>query len=104
MAPASTNTDLWPYDLENEKSKRQTFDLAIDSSPVWSPDATRLAFCTDRAQRFNLYLKNADGSQEEQLIPQDGAGYPADWSPGGKYLLYERRTEVRMFFHQHLHR
>jgi Tol biopolymer transport system component len=51
-----------------------------------------------------LYLKNADGSQEEQLIPQDGAGYPADWSPGGKYLLYERRTEVRMFFHQHLHR
>ena len=95
MDPASTNTDLWTYDLENESSKRLTFDPAIDSSPVWSPDATRLAFCSDRAQKFNLYLKNADGSQEEQLIPQDGADrYPTDWSHDGKYLLYELGTDL----------
>jgi eukaryotic-like serine/threonine-protein kinase len=95
MDPASTNTDLWTYDLENESSKRLTFDPAIDSSPVWSPDATRLVFCSDRAQRFNLYLKNADGSQEEQLIPQDGADrYPTDWSHDGKYLLYERGPDL----------
>ncbi|MGA7471912.1 MAG: hypothetical protein WBW60_04220, partial [Candidatus Sulfotelmatobacter sp.] len=95
MDPASTNTDLWTYDLENESSKRLTFDPAIDSTPVWSPDATTLAFCSDRAQRFNLYLKNADGSKEEQLIPQDGADrYPTDWSHDGKYLLYERGTDL----------
>jgi Tol biopolymer transport system component len=95
MDPASTNTDLWTYDLENESSKRLTFDPAIDSSPVWSPDAARLAFCSDRAQKFNLYLKNADGSQEEQLIPQDGADrYPTDWSHDGKYLLYELGTDL----------
>jgi eukaryotic-like serine/threonine-protein kinase len=95
MDPASTNTDLWTYDLESERSKRLTFDPAIDSSPVWSPDAARLAFCSDRAQKFNLYLKNADGSQEEQLIPQEGADrYPTDWSHDGKYLLYERGNDL----------
>jgi Tol biopolymer transport system component len=95
MDPASTNTDLWTYNLENESSKRLTFDPAIDSSPVWSPDAARLAFCSDRGQKFNLYLKDADGSQEEQLIPQDGADrYPTDWSHDGKYLLYERGTDL----------
>ena len=90
-----TNTDLWTYDLENESSQRLTFDPAIDSTPVWSPDATTLAFYFRPCAKFNLYLKNADGSKEEQLIPQDGADrYPTDWSRDGKYLLYQRGTDL----------
>ncbi|MFZ1053678.1 MAG: protein kinase [Candidatus Sulfotelmatobacter sp.] len=95
MDPATTNTDLWTYDLENESAKRLTFDPAIDSTPLWSPDATKLVFTSDRAQKFNLYVKNADGSQEEQLIPQDGPDrYPTDWSRDGKYLIYQRGTDL----------
>src|SRR6202034_2295710 len=60
MDLATTNTDLWTYDPD------------IDSTALWSPDETRLVFTSDRAKRFNLYVKNADGSQEEQLIPQEG--------------------------------
>jgi eukaryotic-like serine/threonine-protein kinase len=95
MDSATTNTDLWTYDLENESAKRLTFDPAIDSTPLWSPDATKLVFTSDRAQKFNLYVKNADGSQEEQLIPQDGPDrYPTDWSRDGKYLIYQRGTDL----------
>ena len=54
MDLATTNTDLWIYDLENESAKRLTFDPAIDSTPLWSPDGTKLVFTSDRAQKFNL--------------------------------------------------
>lgn len=92
---ATNNTDLWTYDLENGSAKRLTFDPAIDSTPLWSPDGTRLVFTSDREQKFNLYVKNADGSQEEKLIPQDGPDrFPEDWSHDGKYVLYQRGTEL----------
>jgi serine/threonine protein kinase len=95
MDPATTNTDLWTYDLEKENAKRLTFDPAIDSTPLWSPDSTRLVFTSDRAQKFNLYVKNADGSQEEQLIPQEGPDrYPLDWSRDGKYVIYQRGSDL----------
>jgi Tol biopolymer transport system component len=95
MDLATTNTDLWTYDLENQSAKRLTFDPAIDSTPLWSPDETRLVFTSDRAKRFNLYVKNADGSQEEQLIPQEGPDrYPLDWSRDGKYVIYQRGTDL----------
>jgi Tol biopolymer transport system component len=95
MDLATTNTDLWIYDLENESAKRLTFDPAIDSTPLWSPDGTKLVFTSDRAQKFNLYVKNADGSQEEQLIPQEGPDrYPIDWSRDGKYVIYQRGTDL----------
>jgi serine/threonine protein kinase len=95
MDLATTNTDLWTYDLENGSARRLTFDPAIDSTPLWSPDATRLVFTSDRAQKFNLYVKNADGSQEEQIIPQDGPDrFPTDWSRDGKYVIYQRGNDV----------
>jgi hypothetical protein len=95
MDPATTNTDLWTYDLENGNAKRLTFDPAIDSTALWSPDGTRLVFTSDRAQKFNLYVKNADGSQEEQVIPQEGPDrYPLDWSRDGKYVIYQRGTDL----------
>ncbi len=91
----TNNTDLWRYDLENGGAKRLTFDPAIDSTPLWSPDGTRLVFTSDREQKFNLYVKNADGSQEEKLIPQDGPDrVPEDWSHDGKYVLYQRGTDL----------
>ena len=95
MDPGSQNTDVWTYDLTTESAKRLTFDPAIDSSPVWSPDSSRIVFCSDRAQRFNLYLKDATGAQDEKVIPQEGLDrYPTDWSHDGKYVLYERGNDL----------
>lgn len=95
MDPGSQNTDVWTFDLMAESAKRLTFDPAIDSSPVWSPDSSRIVFCSDRAQRFNLYLKDATGAQDEKVIPQEGLDrYPTDWSHDGKYVLYERGNDL----------
>ena len=93
--PASQNTDVWTYDLENQSAKRLTFDPAIDSTPVWSPDGSRMIFGSNRGVNFDLYIKDTNGAQEEKLIPQDGVDrFPTDWSRDGKYILYERGPDL----------
>jgi Tol biopolymer transport system component len=93
--PASQNTDVWTYDLESQSAKRLTFDPAIDSTPIWSPDGSRIVFGSNRGVNFDLYLKDANGAQEERPIPQDGPDrFPTDWSRDGKYILYERGADL----------
>jgi eukaryotic-like serine/threonine-protein kinase len=93
--PASQNTDIWTYDLDTQSAKRLTFDPAIDSVPIWSPDGTRMVFASNRGVIFDLYLKDTNGAQEEKSIPQDGPDrFPSDWSRDGKYVLYERGTDL----------
>ena len=93
--PQSQNTDLWSYDLESQGAKRLTFDPAIDSLPIWSPDASRMIFSSNRGTAFDLYLRDTNGAQEEKKIPQDGADrFPTDWSRDGKYVVYERGADL----------
>jgi Tol biopolymer transport system component len=93
--PTSQNTDVWTYDLENHSAKRLTFDPALDSLPVWSPDGSRIVFASNRDLKFDLYLKDANGGQEEKIIPQDGPDrFPTDWSRDGKYILYARGQDL----------
>ena len=92
---ASQNTDIWTYDLETRSAKRLTFDPALDSLPIWSPDGSRIMFASNRDLKFDLYLKDANGAQEEKIIPQDGPDrFPTDWSRDGKYLIYSRGPDL----------
>ena len=91
----SQNTDIWTYDLEARTAKRLTFDPALDSLPVWSPDGSRIIFASNRELKFDLYLKDANGAQEEKIIRQDGPDrFPTSWSRDGKYVLYERAPDL----------
>ena len=92
---ASQNTDIWTYDLVHGRAKRLTFDLAVDRVPVWSPDAKRLVFTSSRQSNIDLYMKNADGTEEEKSIVHDDFNkYPNDWSRDGKYILYTRGPDL----------
>ena len=93
--PASQNTDVWTYDLQTESAKRLTFDPSIDSMPVWSPDSSRMVFASNREAKFDLYLKDVNGAQEEKIVAQDGPDrFPNDWSPDGKSVIYERGSDL----------
>jgi eukaryotic-like serine/threonine-protein kinase len=91
----SLNTDVWTYELQRDAEKRLTFDPAIDSVPIWSPDASRVVFGSNRLGRFDLFLKNSDGAQEEKnLIKSEIDSFPTDWSHDGKYILYGRGPDL----------
>jgi serine/threonine protein kinase/Tol biopolymer transport system component len=93
---SSLNIDVWTYELQSDSAKRLTFDPGIDSVPVWSPDAARLVFSSNRQIYFGLYLKNSDGATDEKsIVQQDDVGnFPSDWSRDGKYILYCRGSDL----------
>jgi len=91
---ASGNADIWTYDLERGSTKRLTFDPAVDAMAIWSPDGGRVVFSSSRQFAFDLYLKNADGAREEQVIERsDVDKFASDWSRDGKHLLYLRGAD-----------
>ena len=40
-----------------------------NAAPAWSPDGTRIAFLTDRTGRWEIWLMNADGTNQHPLLP-----------------------------------
>ena len=92
---ATQNTDIWTYALDRDAPNRRTFDPGIDSTPVWSPDSSKLIFSSNRHLKFDLFLKDASGAQEEKLVIEDGPDkYAYDWSRDGKYILYARGLDL----------
>ena len=60
-----------------------------DGSPSWSPDATKIAFYTERDGNAEIYVMNADGSDPVRLTDHPGdEGYPA-FSPDGSRISFD---------------
>jgi Tol biopolymer transport system component len=69
------------------------------STPAWSPDGTRLAFRQDTplygsAMRSDVVVARADGGGERVIAsaasPSSAVLSAPVWSPGGRYLAFER--------------
>ncbi|MCG3160941.1 MAG: Serine/threonine-protein kinase PknD [Acidobacteria bacterium] len=87
--PQTLNSDLYVWDLERGTETRFTFDPANDAAPVWSPDGSRIAWCSNREGVANLYQKAASGAgQDELLLKSAYSKFPIAWAPDGKFLLY----------------
>ena len=37
-------------------------------SPAWSPDGEQIVFLSDRSGKWEFYVKNADGSNQRQVL------------------------------------
>ena len=72
---------------------RQLTTEGNSSDPVWSPDGMRITFGSDRegANRLNIFVMNADGSQQEQVTDFDVPIEVGDtnWSSDGKKIAFQ---------------
>ncbi|MGE0445296.1 MAG: TIR domain-containing protein [Vicinamibacterales bacterium] len=82
--------DIWTADLTRSVVSRLTFDSALDSHPIWSPDGQRVVFYSVRGGTPGLYEKSANGGGEERrLVGGTSIGVPRDWSADGRFILYD---------------
>jgi Tol biopolymer transport system component len=88
LGPA-TRRDIWILDVARGTATRFTFDPAWDDDPVWSPDGKQIAFTSERAGRWDLFIKPADGSGEERLLlTSEEIKDPNSWSRDGRHLVF----------------
>src|SRR5262249_21916444 len=77
------------YLLDGIRSTRFTFDAATDRLPIWSPDGSRIVFQSNRKGARNLYLKPSSGASGEELLFESSQDKTAsDWSPDGRFILF----------------
>ena len=84
--------DIWIFDDGSAAPSKFTFDANQDNStPVWSPDGTRIAFGSRRNGKYGLYVKQSDNTRnEELLIESDNAAIPMHWTRQG-LVVYSTR-------------
>ena len=86
-----TQSDIWIYDWERDTLSKRTFDNADDVRPIWSPDGSRIAFSSTRAESsaFNLYWQRADGTGDaERLTTSKNSQWPSSFHPNGRLLAF----------------
>jgi Tol biopolymer transport system component len=55
----------------------------FDGHPVWSPDARSIAFTSDRDGNAEIYVMNADGSDQRNLSQSPVDDFGPAWSSTG---------------------
>ena len=86
---SDTDSDIWLYDTARGVKTRFTARPGTARGPCWSPDGKHLVFSSNRRGHFDMYVKSADGSGNEELLYESAIGkYCQGWAPDGKSILF----------------
>ena len=95
---------IYVFDVAEKKTVQITSGDYDDSSPVWSPDGTTIAFVSNRTDEpdsnynTDVWLVDADNTDKGKTLVQVTQGPGSDispaWHPDGSRILY-RTTSVQ---------
>jgi len=66
---------------------RLTNNTADDFAPIWSPDGSKILFRSNRNGNYEIFMMNADGSDQHSLTGYSGDFAPI-FSPDGTKILF----------------
>jgi Tol biopolymer transport system component len=80
----SNGENIYLDDVNDENS----ILLAAGIEPVWSPDGSQIAFNSSRDGNIEIYLMNADGSNQVNLTNNSSLDGFSAWSPDGSQIAF----------------
>ncbi len=89
-------TEIWAMNATGTALRSLTgTSNAVDSSPVWSPDGSQIAFVRSENGEDSVYLIDRDGSNLRKLTT--GQSRSPYWSPDGSLIAYWSLGENGIF-------
>ena len=71
-----------------------TNDSFTDEWARWSPNGRQIVFDSNRGGVFEVYIMNADGSNQTRLTDPPLLGRYPSWSPDGKQIVFRRGIDI----------
>ena len=87
--------NIWIYEGTGDALRRLTSDPVRAINPAWTPDGTRVAFASARADKstLNLWWQRADGTDAaRRLTDSPNPQKPGSWHQSGRVLAFEEQT------------
>ena len=93
------NSDVFKMDLATRRLTRLTDNPSVDVSPSMSPDGRRITFASDRggSGKPQIYVMNADGSDQKRISFGQGNYQTPVWSPRGDLIAFTRQYRGRFY-------
>ncbi|HWB28054.1 MAG TPA: S9 family peptidase [Chitinophagaceae bacterium] len=95
---------LYLFDISSKKNDTLTRGKYDETTPVFSPDGTQIAFVSnrtedpDRNENTDIYVIDAKpGAAMKQLTTWRGEDVSPVWSPDGKYIAYLQSSSDENF-------
>ncbi|WP_226623375.1 S41 family peptidase [Alloyangia pacifica] len=79
---------IWIVPSEGGEAVPLTERQFRSTSPVWSPDSTRIAFASDRFNIADVFVMSVDGGEITRLTRHSGAEHPLAFSADGAEVLF----------------
>ncbi|MEZ4461996.1 MAG: DPP IV N-terminal domain-containing protein [bacterium] len=98
LSMGGENADIYLIDPKaGTIVKRLTDHWAIDTSPTWNADCSKIAFVSSRSGGPQIYVMNGDGGDQRRLTFQGTYNTSPDWSPKGDVIAFTARDERARF-------
>lgn len=72
--------DIYSIEVLTGIERRLTWAEGDSENPAWSPDGRFILFTSNRRGKFNLYMMDADGSDQRIISTNNGQSFTPHWS------------------------
>jgi Tol biopolymer transport system component len=81
-------SDIYVARADGTEARRLTLHGSFSADPAWSPDGSRIAFCSDRGGSYQVWVMGSDGSGQRPLTSIGGLNCAPSWSPDGSMIVF----------------